>query len=81
MPRLPVSGVIGMIQPDEGRRPARRGPSLCKIGCAGRITSFAETGDGRYMVTLTGVARFRVVEELDRQHALPPLPDHADALR
>ena len=56
--------LIGMIQPDEARGPCARGPSLCGVGCAGRITSFAETGDGRYMITLSGVARFRIVEEM-----------------
>jgi len=56
--------VIGMIQPDEDKAPSRLGPTLCRIGCAGRLTSVAETGDGRYMVTLTGIARFAVVEEL-----------------
>jgi Lon protease-like protein len=56
--------IVGMIQPDEGKGPCSLGPSLCKVGCAGRITSFAETGDGRYMVTLTGVARFIMIEEL-----------------
>lgn len=56
--------VIGMIQPDENRDPCTLGPTLCKVGCAGRLTAFAETGDGRYMVTLTGIARFAIVEEL-----------------
>ena len=56
--------IIGMVQPDELARGTRRGPRLCKVGCAGRITSFAETGDGRYMITLTGIVRFRVVEEI-----------------
>jgi Lon protease-like protein len=56
--------VIGMIQPDEDKAPGSLGPTLCKVGCAGRLTSFAETGDGRYMVTLTGISRFVVVEEL-----------------
>ena len=56
--------VIGMIQPDEDRAPGSLGPMLCKVGCAGRLTSFAETGDGRYMVTLTGISRFAVIEEL-----------------
>jgi Lon protease-like protein len=56
--------IIGMIQPDEQLPSGARGASLCTIGCAGRITSFAETGDGRYMITLTGIARFRVVEEV-----------------
>ena len=39
-------------------------PALCEVGCLGRITSFAETGDGRYLVSLQGVCRFRVAEEL-----------------
>jgi Lon protease-like protein len=56
--------IIGMIQPDEAAPICARGPTLRPVGCAGRIVSFAETGDGRYVITLTGVARFRVVEEL-----------------
>ena len=56
--------VIGMIQPDEDKDPCTLGPSLCRIGCAGRLTSVAETGDGRYMVALTGIARFVVIEEV-----------------
>ncbi len=56
--------VIGMIQPDEDRAPVTLGPSLRRVGCAGRITSVAETGDGRYMVTLTGIARFETLEEV-----------------
>ena len=55
--------LIGMIQPREG------GPAgsstLQAIGCAGRLTSFTETEDGRYMVTLTGISRFRVVKEIE----------------
>jgi Lon protease-like protein len=53
-----------MIQPDEVAPETKRGPALCSTGCAGRITSFAETGDDRYVVTLTGITRFRVLEEL-----------------
>ena len=56
--------VIGMIQPDEQATPCARGESLCTVGCAGRITSFAETGDSRYMITLTGIARFQILEEI-----------------
>ena len=56
--------IIGMIQPVGG---PRRLPSLSAVGCAGRITTFAETSDGRYLVTLTGVARFRVASELPVQ--------------
>lgn len=53
--------IIGLIQPAGG--PADL-PSLTAVGCAGRITSFAETSDGRYLITLTGVCRFRVASEL-----------------
>lgn len=61
---LASNRVIGMIQPDEDKAPGTLGPSLCKVGCAGRLTAYAETGDGRYMVTLTGISRFVVVEEI-----------------
>ncbi len=54
--------LIGMIQPNEV--PGRDGPGLMSIGCAGRITQFTETEDGRYMITLLGVSRYRVVEEI-----------------
>lgn len=56
--------VIGMIQPDTDLPAGDRGPGLFPVGCAGRLTSFAETGDGRYLVTLTGIARFRLLEEV-----------------
>ena len=60
--------LIGMIQPMEPQ-PDNRGrgalnPPLYPVGCAGRITAFAENDDGRYLITLTGVSRFRVREEL-----------------
>ncbi|HYC97229.1 LON peptidase substrate-binding domain-containing protein [Brevundimonas sp.] len=56
--------IIGMIQPHPG---ARGLPGLSPVGCAGRITSFAETSDGRYLITLTGCARFRLASELPTQ--------------
>ena len=56
--------LIGMIQPDEARPGSPEKPNLYKIGCVGRITQLAETGDGRYLIQLTGVSRFRVEEEL-----------------
>jgi hypothetical protein len=56
--------LIGMIQPLSAERPDARHPSLERVGCLGRITQIAETGDKRYMLSLTGVARFRVAEEL-----------------
>lgn len=51
--------LIGMIQPADDDRP----PRLHRIGCAGRITSLSETEDGRYLIVLTGICRFRVTEE------------------
>jgi Lon protease-like protein len=57
--------IIGMIQPLQGQDERGPLPPLYKIGCAGRITRFSETGDGRYLISLTGVARFRVEEELE----------------
>ena len=55
--------IIGMIQPNSV--PGREGSGLHTIGCAGRITQFSETEDGRYMITLGGVSRFRVVKEIE----------------
>ena len=54
--------MIGMIQTKPGGDRAR--PHLAQVGCAGRITSYAETSDGRYLITLTGVCRFDAGEEL-----------------
>src|SRR3954462_9880912 len=56
--------LIGMIQPDVSHSAAREKPMLYKIGCVGRMTQLAESGDGRYLLELTGVARFRIEEEL-----------------
>jgi Lon protease-like protein len=64
--------LIGMVQPsepqDDNRGPRGAGsamnPPVYAIGCAGRITQFAESDDGRYVLTLTGVSRFRIVDEL-----------------
>ena len=56
--------LIGMIQPDPAHPGSDTKPNLFKVGCAGRITQLAETGDGRYLMQLTGIARFRVEEEL-----------------
>jgi Lon protease-like protein len=56
--------ILGMVQIDDASPACARGPSLRKVGCAGRIVSYAETGDGRYRITLCGIARFRIVEEM-----------------
>ena len=55
--------MIGIIQPKDDSDTAER-PELMKVGCAGRITSYAETPDGRMLVTLTGVSRFSIKSEL-----------------
>jgi Lon protease-like protein len=54
--------LIGMVQPNEV--PGRAGIGLQTIGCVGRISQFSETDDGRYLITLAGVSRFRVVSEV-----------------
>ncbi len=57
------SRLIGMVQPDAARPAPAERPQLFSVGCVGRITQLAETGDGRYLVELTGISRFRIVEE------------------
>lgn len=62
--------LIGMIQPRDRAGQLAQGdpaarPALHEVGCAGRITAFNETDDGRILMTLTGICRFRVLEELD----------------
>ena len=56
--------LIGMIQPDTAHSADEERPALFKVGCVGRITQLAEAGDGRYILELTGVSRFKVLEEL-----------------
>ena len=56
--------LIGMIQPDAAHSPKADRPALFRVGCVGRITQLAEAGDGRYILELTGVSRFKVVDEL-----------------
>ena len=80
---LKSSRLIGIVQPDTGDHPRGKPAGLFDVGCVGRITQFAETGDNRYILSLTGVARFRIREELSvltpyRQCAVdfdPFLPD------
>ena len=54
--------LIGMVQPFEDKAAA---PRLHRIGCAGRVTSLSETEDGRYLIALSGVSRFRIAEEME----------------
>lgn len=62
--------LIGMVQPSlDGAVREDGEPELCEVGGLGRITSFSETGDGRYLVSLQGICRFRIEREL---HARTP---------
>ena len=57
--------LIGMVQPRlDGAVRADGEPLLSEVGCLGRLTSFAETGDGRCLISLQGVCRFRVASEI-----------------
>jgi uncharacterized protein len=60
--------LIGMVQPSDSNLPPTGNPPVYPTGCAGRITSFSETDDGRYLITLTGLCRFRIREELPLQN-------------
>ncbi|MBT5455094.1 MAG: peptidase S16 [Rhodospirillaceae bacterium] len=57
---MAAARVIGMIQPENAEDP----PAIFGTGCVGRITSFSETDDGRLLISLSGVCRFDVIEEL-----------------
>jgi len=69
--------LIGMIQPRHPDAEADR-PAVYPVGCAGRITAFSETEDGRYLISLSGQCRFRVLEELpDLEGYRRVVPDFA----
>jgi len=58
--------LIGMVQPREAvGHPVPEGARVYDVGCAGRVTEFSETGDGRYLITLTGISRFAIVGEVE----------------
>lgn len=71
---LATNRLIGMVQPSlDGKE-----DGLCNVGCLGRIAAYGESGDGRYHITLAGVCRYRVMEELSvktpwRQVRLTPM--------
>ena len=69
--------IIGMVQTAPGGTPDR--PFVAHIGCACRVTSFGEAPDGRYLITLTGLCRFRLIEELPA--AMPYRQARVDFLR
>ena len=55
---------IGMIQPRKSKRTI---PALYNVGCAGKIISFSETEDGRYLIVLSGTSRFKITKELETE--------------
>jgi uncharacterized protein len=61
---LAAGRMFAMIQPDARQPEGPGGPGLYRIGCIGRLVSFSETDDGRYLITLLGLSRFTVAEEL-----------------
>lgn len=60
---LAAGRMFGMIQPDLARPEGPSGPATFRVGCLGRLSSFSETDDGRYLISLAGLIRFRVAEE------------------
>ena len=60
--------MFGMIQPDSSLDESHREPALFRVGCLGRLSSFSETDEGHYLITLTGLIRFAVAEELDMRN-------------
>ncbi len=64
---LAAGRMFGMIQPDPQTPDTETGPGLFRVGCLGRLSSFSETDDGRYLITLSGLIRFDVAAELPMQ--------------
>jgi Lon protease-like protein len=61
---MKTNKLIGMIQPKNTKNSQINIPVLHEIGCLGKITSFKETDDGRYMIDLKGIVRFKISKEL-----------------
>lgn len=61
---LAAPRMLAMIQPDPNATVGPSGPGLYRIGCLGRLSSFSETDDGRYLITLSGLQRFSIDAEL-----------------
>jgi Lon protease-like protein len=59
--------LFGMVQPDKRLARGDTGPGLYRTGCLGRLSAFSETDDGRYLITLTGVIRYSIVEEVEQR--------------
>ena len=63
---MKTNRLIGIIQPKKSGELKK--PDLYKIGCVGKITSFNETGDGRYLIILNGVCRFKIINEINNNN-------------
>ena len=55
--------MLGMVQPKKTLK--NDSPELFDIGCMGKITSFSETEDGRYLIVINGVSRFKIINEIN----------------
>jgi Lon protease-like protein len=62
---LAAGRMFGMIQPDPQQAGTAAGPGLYRVGCLGRLSTFSETDDGRFLITLTGLIRFSVAAEVE----------------
>ncbi len=73
--------MFGMIQPLPDTPRTANGPAIYRLGCLGRITAFSETDDGRYLITLTGLVRFEVVEEAEMRRCYRRVQGDVSAFR
>jgi len=62
---LSTHRLIGMVQPRQTNNPNPKRQPVYRIGCVGKITEYTETQDGRYLISLTGISRFHIEEELE----------------
>src|SRR5579871_5810063 len=60
--------MFAMIQPDPTLAETASGPALFRVGCLGRLSSFSETDEGHFLISLTGLIRFTVAKELEQHH-------------
>ncbi len=72
--------VLGMVQPNPSLPSGPSGPALYRVGCLGRLSSFSETDDGRFLITLTGLARYSIIEELPRRRGYRRVRAHQSAV-
>ena len=59
--------LIGMIQPKNLKEQENSNPELHEVGCMGKITSFKETDDNRYLIELKGIIRFQIIKEVNNE--------------